>query len=354
MLTRSTIFENVWGYDFGPTSNALGVYMGYLRRKTEAGGEPRLLHTVRGVGLRAAGLSPGMPLRRRLADHRRRGGGVAILAASVVCYFVVRSQLRGQVDSALRAQSTAVERNGSAALAAASRDPGRAPAGRRRTSRSSLADGQRPSRGGDLALPVDRSAMRRDRGRQQHGTYLDGRPGRRQPPARADVPAQVTLGGQTGGAASSRARSTASTTSSRTCAWSCLVLLRRRASRWPRALGRLAARRVLAPLAEVAHTAEHIAETDDLTSRIHVHADDEVGQLATRFNAMLERLQSSRAALDDSVRAQRQLVADASHELRTPVTSLRTNIEVLLAGGELDPMRTATGCWPTSSSRARS
>jgi two-component system response regulator MprA len=50
VLTRSTIFENVWGYDFGPTSNALGVYMGYLRRKTEAGGEPRLLHTVRGIG----------------------------------------------------------------------------------------------------------------------------------------------------------------------------------------------------------------------------------------------------------------------------------------------------------------
>ncbi len=50
VLTRSQIFEQVWGYDFGPTSNALGVYMGYLRRKTEAGGEARLLHTVRGVG----------------------------------------------------------------------------------------------------------------------------------------------------------------------------------------------------------------------------------------------------------------------------------------------------------------
>jgi two-component system response regulator MprA len=50
VLTRSTIFEHVWGYDFGPTSNALGVYMGYLRRKTEAGDEPRLLHTVRGIG----------------------------------------------------------------------------------------------------------------------------------------------------------------------------------------------------------------------------------------------------------------------------------------------------------------
>jgi two-component system response regulator MprA len=50
VLTRTQIFELVWGYDFGPTSNALGVYVGYLRRKTEAGGEPRLLHTVRGIG----------------------------------------------------------------------------------------------------------------------------------------------------------------------------------------------------------------------------------------------------------------------------------------------------------------
>ena len=50
VLSRSAIFEGVWGYDFGATSNSLGVYMGYLRRKTEVGGEPRLLHTVRGVG----------------------------------------------------------------------------------------------------------------------------------------------------------------------------------------------------------------------------------------------------------------------------------------------------------------
>jgi two-component system response regulator MprA len=46
----TAIFEQVWGYDFGSTSNALGVYVGYLRRKLEAGGEARLLHTIRGVG----------------------------------------------------------------------------------------------------------------------------------------------------------------------------------------------------------------------------------------------------------------------------------------------------------------
>ena len=50
VLTRSAIFESVWGYDFGSSSNSLGVYIGYLRRKTELGGEPRLVHTVRGVG----------------------------------------------------------------------------------------------------------------------------------------------------------------------------------------------------------------------------------------------------------------------------------------------------------------
>ena len=50
VLTRSVIFERVWGYDFGFASNSLDVYIGYLRRKTEASGKPRLIHTVRGVG----------------------------------------------------------------------------------------------------------------------------------------------------------------------------------------------------------------------------------------------------------------------------------------------------------------
>jgi two-component system response regulator MprA len=50
VLTRSIICERVWGYDFGPTSNSLDVYIGYLRRKTEEGGAPRLIHTIRGVG----------------------------------------------------------------------------------------------------------------------------------------------------------------------------------------------------------------------------------------------------------------------------------------------------------------
>jgi two-component system, OmpR family, response regulator MprA len=50
VLSRATIYERIWDYDFGPTSNSLEVYVGYLRRKTEVDGAPRLIHTVRGVG----------------------------------------------------------------------------------------------------------------------------------------------------------------------------------------------------------------------------------------------------------------------------------------------------------------
>jgi two-component system response regulator MprA len=50
VLTRSVIHERVWGYDFGPASNSLGVYIGYLRRKIESDDGSRLIHTIRGVG----------------------------------------------------------------------------------------------------------------------------------------------------------------------------------------------------------------------------------------------------------------------------------------------------------------
>jgi two-component system response regulator MprA len=52
ILPRDMIYERVWGHDISATSNSLDVYVGYLRRKTEEGGEPRLIHTVRGVGFR--------------------------------------------------------------------------------------------------------------------------------------------------------------------------------------------------------------------------------------------------------------------------------------------------------------
>ena len=87
-------------------------------------------------------------------------------------------------------------------------------------------------------------------------------------------------------------------------------------------LGRFVSRAALAPVERLTETTEHVTRTRDLTGRIEVEGRDELSRLATSFNAMLE-------ALESSIGAQRQLVADASHELRTPITSIRTNIEVL-------------------------
>ena len=87
-------------------------------------------------------------------------------------------------------------------------------------------------------------------------------------------------------------------------------------------LGLVVSRAALAPVRRLTEAAENVAQTGDLSERIEVDGEDELSRLASRFNAML-------AALEASARAQRQLVADASHELRTPLTSLRTNIEVL-------------------------
>ena len=94
------------------------------------------------------------------------------------------------------------------------------------------------------------------------------------------------------------------------------------------ALGLVVTRAALAPVRRLTATTERVTETGDLSERIETQGPDELGRLAGSFNAML-------GALEESTRAQRQLVMDASHELRTPLTSLRTNIEVLASEKEL-------------------
>ena len=100
-------------------------------------------------------------------------------------------------------------------------------------------------------------------------------------------------------------------------------------------LGRLVSGSALAPVRRLTETAEHVARTQDLARRIETGGGDELGRLAVSFNAMLDALERSMGALDQAARAQRQLVADASHELRTPVTSVRTNIEILQQSAEM-------------------
>ncbi len=106
-------------------------------------------------------------------------------------------------------------------------------------------------------------------------------------------------------------------------------------------LGQAVARAAVLPVRRLTRAAEHVAETQDLSQRIAPAGVDEIGRLAVSFNAMLDALELSMGALDESVHAQRQLVADASHELRTPVTSLRTNIEILQQAGDMDAQERA-------------
>jgi two-component system sensor histidine kinase MprB len=90
-------------------------------------------------------------------------------------------------------------------------------------------------------------------------------------------------------------------------------------------LAALVATAALRPVKRLTAAAETVAATGDLSERVNVHGDDELGRLAARFNAML-------GALQESVGRQRRLVADASHELRTPLTSARTNVDLLREG----------------------
>jgi two-component system sensor histidine kinase MprB len=93
-------------------------------------------------------------------------------------------------------------------------------------------------------------------------------------------------------------------------------------------LGLVVARSAVGPIGRLTKAAEHVAETQEFEAHIEVDRDDEIGRLASSFNAML-------AALEESRLQQQRLVHDAGHELRTPLTALRTNIELLAKADKL-------------------
>ncbi len=275
-----------------------------------------------------------MSLRRRISFVAAAAVAIAIVLAACVCYFVVRGQLRGQVDSALKAQASAAQQGIPRALnepfaAIPASAGGPAP-----YVQAVAADGTVIPVQGNLTLPVNPETIAVATG-GSNGYLGDINVGQNHL-RELTFPLTASINGQVEAVAAQLARPLGPIDHVLSRLRLILLLLVAGGIALAAMLGRMAATRVLAPLSEVTQTAQQIGETDDLSMRLVVHSDDEVGQLATRFNAMLASLQGSRAALDDSVRAQRQLVADASHELRTPVTSLRTNIEVLLANPGLD------------------
>ena len=296
-----------------------------------------------------------MPLRRRIGLLTALAVGITVLLAGVITYAVVRSELRGQVDRALTAQADLAR---DVARTPPGFPAGPAPA----TTRVPPAP---PSFGNPTAIQIIRS----------DGQVL------RLPTSQVRVPVTAADRAVTRGAGAFFSERTAGGTQLRVFTFSPRAgvavqlarsldgtnnVLRRLRLVLAAALllavaaggllGRLFANRALRPVADLTDAVEHVELTGDLSPRIAVDERgerDEVGRLAGRFNAMLGRLQTSRAELDASVESQRRLVADASHELRTPVTSMRTNAEVLRARPTC-PRRSAARSWTTSSPRPTS
>jgi len=272
-----------------------------------------------------------MTLRHRLTLLVAGTVGVTVLLVSIVAYLALRSELRGQVDDGLQAQYERVQ-----SVVAENFGPGPALRLPEPSTRSGNPNGPaqllgpqgkvlRPA-ATDIPVPVDELDREVADGRRR--TVL------------RDIEADgvhlrvLTVALPTGGAIQ-LVRSLANVDSTLSRLKLVLALLCAAGTLLAALLGRLFARRVIQPVSDLTAAAEHITQTEDLGRRIEVPGADEVGRMALRFNTMLDTLEGSRHALDESVHAQRRLVADASHELRTPVTALRTNIEVLLAGGEL-------------------
>ncbi|MGI8558250.1 MAG: sensor histidine kinase [Solirubrobacteraceae bacterium] len=302
-----------------------------------------------------------MSLRRRLTLAAAIAVAVAVVLASSLTYVLVRTQLRGEIDNTLRARVGAASRF-------AAVPPGTAP---RVFPTSRIV--QRPgARGADPSLKLAGKSAFLERtpvagllkplpvrpGQDRGFSQIVTKAGQvfRFPnsavelPVTAAVRAQANSGtgsrlfdthaggehlrvlaaGLSGGGAIETARSLDESDSVLGRIRLILIALAGGGIALAALLGRFVAGTALAPVRRLTDAAEHVAQTQDLGRRIEQDGrEDELGRLALSFNSMLDALGVSMRALDDSARAQRQLVADASHELRTPVTSLRMNIELL-------------------------
>ena len=269
-----------------------------------------------------------MGLRGRLTLLAAGAVGVTVLLASVVCYLVMRSELREQIDNQLGRQGGLVVR-APEPLITTLRDrftveiPAPPPRAGGSAPYVQILDDAgkvvRPVAAGLPSIPVtarDKAVAAGKAKRYDADRTVDG--------DHVRVSTVPTPGG--GAFQLGRSLEAVDATLSR-LRWLLLVLCVA-GTALAAALGRLFSRKVVQPVTDLTEAAEHITATEDLGRRVDARGDDEVGRMAARFNTMLD-------TLEGSVEAQRRLVADASHELRTPVTSLRTNIEVLLATDDL-------------------
>jgi two-component system sensor histidine kinase MprB len=258
-----------------------------------------------------------MSFRARLALVAAAAVALAVVLASVVVYVVVRNQLRGTVDAALRDRAAEISRtplhafrDGDQAFLERGPGLGEAPG----YVQVVTSDGS-TIRAADARteLPVSDRVLSVAKG-ESGAFFTDG--------SVSGVHVRMLTIPGSSGFAVQIARPLGEVDRSLDRIRLFLILIAAGGVAVAAALGLAVSRAALAPVRRLTSATERVTETGDLSERIDARGEDELSRLAGSFNAML-------GALEDSTRAQRQLVADASHELRTPLTSLRTNIEVL-------------------------
>ena len=260
-----------------------------------------------------------MSFRARIAIAAAAAVALAVVLASVFVFFVVRDQLRGQIDRTLEEQAAKLSRHPLGEVTSAGGEsilslrPGFGEPNtlvqlvhENGTSLSSIKG---------VELPAGRREIELARGGEPGESYFSEA-------TVADVHVRVLTFAFGPGYAVQVARSLSEVDDTLAQIRLYLLLIAGGGITLAAVLGLLVSGAALAPVRKLTETAERVSQTGDLSERIDVDGRDELSRLAGSFNAML-------AALEDSNRLQRQLVADASHELRTPLTSLRTNIEVL-------------------------
>ena len=264
-----------------------------------------------------------MSFRARLAIAAAVAVALAVVLSSVVVYVVVRDQLRGTVDAALRDRAAAVQnaplrafRVGDEAFLETGPGLGGAPGYFQVVAPSGETIRPPHER---VELPVSEDVLEVARG-EREGFFSDGNV--------AGVHVRVMTVPFSDGFAIQIARPLTEVDHSLSRIRNYLLLIAAGGIALAAALGLVVARTALAPVRRLTGATERVTKTRDLSERIDSSGQDELSRLAASFNTML-------GALEESTRAQQQLVADASHELRTPLTSLRTNLEVLASGRKL-------------------
>jgi len=299
-----------------------------------------------------------MTLRTRIAAVASLSVALAVLAAAIAAYLAVRSDLRGEVDSALRSRARAFVAHpgpggggagspGDGGGGFAGGPPGGGPAPGAGQGGAGGPDGfpgsvepapfgaasgyvQFVSPQGEVFVPggqgsstaqIAPTALDRSIAASGSGSSLSDRS------VKGTQLRVLTLGTGASGAVMV-ARPLSEVTRELNSLLLILALIGGAGILLAGLLGAVVARTALAPIARFTRRTESLTGSLDLSERVEVHGRDELARLAESFNATLD-------ALERSVAAQRHLIADASHELRTPIASLRANIQVLGEAGRL-------------------